>query len=384
MSKFSGIGLSIGIFEPLLRGRGYIGELREQINTYTHVIAALGGYLTATIDLAGSINELEEWLSLGLGRHVEVYNEAHQVIFEGFANAIQYNAGGVTITRGPLTEVANRVTVEYTPYDPNAKSRGAKTLTPAANDARSQALYGIWPAVVNGGEITPDEALQLRDTYLAEERYPRTSQTLDVMGVGQPKLTLTVTGYGAWSEHYTYANAAGTGTVNLSAKLIAILAASPNPIYSTDTSQITANTLQVPAATDTSSNEDGWAAIRELVALGDVNDTRYTFGWYAGRRAVYAPVPAAVEYLYRLSGKSGEIETMTGGRILPWNALPGRWLFCADLLVGRSQTGLAIRDDPRNMFIESLTYTAPAGLAFTGGPVATLAQKIARLGLGGR
>ena len=382
MSKFSDVGLSIGVFSPLLAGRQFIGELRDHITDYTHTLAALGGYISAQITIAGGVDALEEWISLGLGRHIEVYDDAHQVIFEGFVNSVQYGAGGLTLTRGPLTQLGNRVSVEYTPLDTGAKAKGSKTLTAVANDTRSQSLYGIWPQVVNGGEITPTQALQLRDTWLQENRYPQTSQTLDISGGGDTSLILGVLGYGAWAEHYDYSSATA-GAVNLSAKITAVLAAQVNAIFSTDYSRVTANTLQVPAATDANSTQDAWSVIRELVALGDANDTRYLFGWYAGRRAVYAPVPSTVEYQYRRTQRQGEVQTMTGGLIRPWNVLPGKWLFYADLLIGRSQNGLSIRDDPRNMFIESLTYSAPYNLSFTGGKVSTVEQRLARLGMKG-
>jgi hypothetical protein len=42
-----------------------------------------------------------------------------------------------------------------------------------------------------------------------------------------------------------------------------------------------------------------------------------------------------------------------------------------------------IRQDPRNIFVESLAYTAPYGLILNGGKISTLSQRLAQKGLGG-
>jgi hypothetical protein len=120
------------------------------------------------------------------------------------------------------------------------------------------------------------------------------------------------------------------------------------------------------------------------VALGDPSDfARYTFGVYDDRQAYYKKMPTAIEYVYRLSSGSQAIETTGGARVQPWNVRPAKWLEIPDFLIGRAAGGGNLRDDPRNVFIESVTYTAPFGLTINGGKVSTLKQKMAQLGLGG-
>jgi len=61
---------------------------------------------------------------------------------------------------------------------------------------------------------------------------------------------------------------------------------------------------------------------------------------------------------------------------------PGKWLLYPGFLVGRT-TPAALRQDTRVEFVERVTFTAPYGVSHSGSKVATLPQRLARLGLGG-
>jgi hypothetical protein len=72
-----------------------------------------------------------------------------------------------------------------------------------------------------------------------------------------------------------------------------------------------------------------------------------------------------------------QIRTPAGVHVAPWNVLPGRWLQFADLLPDAPAVTNPYQD-MRLMFIESVTYTAPRGLAMQGGRTDRLPQLLAR------
>jgi hypothetical protein len=158
------------------------------------------------------------------------------------------------------------------------------------------------------------------------------------------------------------------------------LTADPNSIISTDYTKITANTLSIPAW----ENDDpiALAYIMGLVNLGDTAYNRYTFGIYANRRAYYDVMPSTQEYIWRVND-GGEIYTQYGEIVRPWDVLPARWVHIPDFMIGRISDATQMRDDPRYMFIESVTYTAPYSLTLTGAKVSKMPQILGQLGLAG-
>src|SRR5690606_6281289 len=106
--------------------------------------------------------------------------------------------------------------------------------------------------------------------------YPATTKTISLGGSG---LSLTLQCKGAWYWLGAFvANFTTGGTVNLSARIIAVLALDPNALFSTDTSHIAANTYQVSGT----SNDDKTALryINGLLTFGDATFNRYTAGFY--------------------------------------------------------------------------------------------------------
>jgi hypothetical protein len=96
----------------------------------------------------------------------------------------------------------------------------------------------------------------------------------------------------------------------------------------------------------------------------------------------YSAVPTSLEYTYSLSDPAQEIAYLSGVTVRPWEVQPARWLQVSDLMVGRVPDG-DMKDDPRNIFLEQIHYTAPYGITLNGAKVGTLAQVVARLGLSG-
>jgi hypothetical protein len=381
MSTYQSRSLSISVFSPLVLGadQRFLFELTGY-DHYSHTIDAVGGWWEASFTIKDNRNRLEGWLADGLGRHIEVYNEAQNFVFEGFVNEIEANLGPLSITRGPLLDIANRARVIYSTVDTSTSppTVGVRAATAVANDTTSQGKYGIIEQVLSVGGSTQSEAEQIRDAYLAEHKDPETGQEINLSQGDDLSVTVKIPGYIHWL-FYTYSSTT-TGTQNLSAKMTAILGQDPNSIFSTNYDKITANTLQVKAYEQ--DNDVAWDLIKGLVAQGDASDNRYLFGVYENRQAVYEAVPTTVEYFQQLSDQERRITLASGARVLPWNVLPGKWLFISDLLIGRT-TETTLRFDPRMVFIESVTYSTPWGLRISGGKVDTLAQKLAKFGLAG-
>lgn len=386
-SHFQSAGLSINVYKPGIdtsvpsyvpRGT-LIGKFSREVERYQHTIAALGGYESASFTINDRLDRLEDWLDR-IGYHVEVYNPDLVLIWAGFINSIDLQIGPLAVTRGKLTEIGNRVSCVYSTVDTSTTppTMGIRSRTAVVDSPDSQARYGIIQKTLSVGGTTQATAEQIRDTWIAENREPETSQSFS-SGGGQTSVSVECAGYYRWLDLYTY-NSTGTGTINVSTAIQNVLAADPNALFSTDYSRITANTLQTQAQV----NEDdtAWGYIKYLVSQGDASDNRYLFGIYAGQRAVYEVQPTDTAYLQRITDNRQDIETPTGQVVKPWDVLPGRWLLYPDFLVGRLAPANK-RDDPRYEFIERVTFNAPWSLSHTGSKTSTLAQKLAKLGLGG-
>jgi len=370
-------GISIHARAPRLLGAGLLDIYTDRAISYTHTIDALGGYKSADFMLVGEQDELEDWFENGLLREIVVYDEAGAVVWEGFVNSVALMLGGRAVERGPVLDMANRVRMVYSTIDTTVTPpvTGMRVRGAYVNEADSQARYGILTEIFSTSGVSQSNADDLRDAFLAEMAWPETSESLSLTPT-QSSVTVHCVGYGELLKKAVY-NSTTTGSGTLTSKLTAAVSAEPNGWIVVDAANIAANALSVPLYDD--NDRRALDVIKGLVAMGDASSNRYLFGVYAGRQAYYQQAPSA--YAYEYSINENELRTYGGETIAPWNVLPGRWLYYPDFLVGYNAPSL--RRDPRSVFIESVTYTAPMGITITGGKVSKLSQKLARLGLGG-
>ena len=378
-------GISI-VSEVSLWGTGSDSwHLTQQVKKYSHIIEALGGYWSAQFTIRGGRNLMDDWLQDGLGRHIEVYDDSLTQIWEGFVNKISVNYGPLAATRGPLLDIANRVDLVYgtIAYDEDGNPIvGTRVNTGEMDDTDSQALWGIVPKVLSTGGAEDADAIVIRNTYLENNKLPRTSKQWRSDAGSETSVTVDCLGYVHWLN-WPY-NTTDTGTENASAKIVKVLGDSPNVAWlAFDTENVDHDgdqTLEVPAWED----EDNlaWSVIKNVTARGDATYARWLFGVYAGLEAFYEAAPTTIEYQQRLSQPRPRIERTGGDEVYPWNVLPGKWLMFPDFLIGQAAE-LSLRDDPRAMFIEQVKYTAPWELHLRGGAVDTLGALIAQLGLSG-
>lgn len=390
MSAFQDTGLLIKVHRPSidLGAPSYVGAgafvetLSEQVGAYSHVTSAVGGYDEASFTIADRLDRLEDWLDRGINRHVEIYNPALEKIWEGFANEIVLTVGPLTATRGPLMDVANRVSLVYSGINTatNPPTPGERTETAIANHAESQAQYAILEQVLSTGGMETVEANQVRDTYLAEHALPETSQHVALGTTAEPTVRVNCLGYYHRMNAWVYNQTVLSGTRTLSDKIGDILNADPNGMFASANADITANALLVVRYEN--NDRKAWNLIKSLVAHGDANDDRYILGVYSDFRVVYEQVPTGVGYFLSLSEDKQRVILWGDLEVRPWDVRAGRWLQFADFLAGTVQPA-NLRDDPRVMFIEQLTFTAPYSLQLEGGKVTTLRQKMEKMGLGG-
>jgi hypothetical protein len=388
-SFFAQNGISISAYTPTIAAGSYNprgllldSHLAQNANQWSHEIQAMGGWWSATLGLAATVDEAEDWFWGGLNRHVEVYNSSLARIWAGFVNQVTLNLGTLSAVRGPLMDVVNRGSVVYTPIlDPTTSPpiEGSESTTTIADDAASQAAYGILEGVISGGRLlddgTTDDAVTLRDTYIEENKDPQTSEDLDLSSGREVTVQLDLLGYVHRFQKYVYQDVT-TATIQVDAKIPLVIAADPNGLFSTDYSQIATNATLTSRFED--DNRIAWDVLSQEVALGDAASNRYTLGVYGGQQVVYAPVPTTAAYQHRVKSLSTQIETYGSGvEVKPWDVLPARWVFLTDFLTGLGQPA-ALREDPRYVFIESVQFTAPSTLQIQGQKVSRLPQMLAR------
>ena len=125
------------------------------------------GFDTAEISFAANLQDVDEWLLRGLNRHIVIVSPELLVVWEGFVNEMEVTIGGLTISRGPLMDVSNRVSVVYSRIfeDAAPAPSGGKWQTIIVEDSASQSKWGVFEEVYSIGEATLDSAV---DTSLGD------------------------------------------------------------------------------------------------------------------------------------------------------------------------------------------------------------------------
>ena len=397
-SGFSAKGLSILVRNPLVQNEDVVGNFSDAVSGYSHVISANGGYISASFTIAGNNDFVENWLQYGLGRHVVVYGPSLQIIWEGYVNEVSGNLGSASFSRGPLSNIGNRVSVMYTPifdrcpelgdplYDADCVETGepitgSTTETPIEESTDSQDRYGIWEKVLNIGDAYTEDAEYIRDLYLEENSIPEWNPSLSLSGnEGDVSVQVNCRGYIDWLS-YVYNDESDSVSVLCSELIKTILGYDPNGIISTSYEMIEEN-LAIHDS-QTVENKTAKTLIDDILTIGGANNDRWTFGIYANRRPIYAPIPTDLEYIYYKTGKIQEVETLSGNAVDPWDVVPCKWVAIPAILTGFSYKIEDLRNDPRAFFAEEVSFTAPDQVTISGAKIRKLSQYMAKLGLGG-
>jgi hypothetical protein len=378
--------LPISAYAPLAQtGLLISDDVGTRVASPRFTKSVFGGADEAVLSINMRQPEVESWIQDGVGRHIEIYNAALEIIWEGFVNIVEANIGGLTKKVGPYLNIAKKIRVVYSPVDTTVTppAVGNRTPTDWAEDADSQALYGEKHLVksISGASVATAE--QIRDLALNELKDPGGDETDNLAASAQPSVTLLCLGYIHYLKTYT-CNLTTTGDQNVSAKIEAVLGADPNTILSTSYALVETNATQIGAYDN--NDRTAWDIMRGLVAMGEESpaDTfnRWLFRFDPGRIPVYSATPAAAEYQRNLSSPEQTLEHFGGGRVMPWDAVPGKWVVYTDLLVGASEPS-DICTDSRYLFVERTTFRAPWTLTLRGSKTSTLNLLMAQKGLGG-
>lgn len=372
--------------DPLATSRAMSDNLISRMDSYSHTINVNGGYTSMNITFSATEHELQTWYEQGLGRRVVTRAPEGNVIWEGFINEISVRIGGLSMSIGPVMDMANQVYVTYTAqrYTAWGISWGGESVTTAAgNDTDSQARFGIMTEYVSGGEGSETEMLTLRDAHLADRAQPFVSQAqVQTPGGSAPSVSMTCVGYHELFEKYVY-NDATISSVSASTKIQDVISGDPSSRFSSDYIGIQTNSLSIPSQEE--DNKTAKDVLQEIVSYGDSSDNRYTLGVYNDTKVQYKSIDTSITYSYSVTDPASRIvDVRTNAVVHPWSVRPGKWLVVSGLTTSGLATGgiSAMRKSPTAMFIESVTFTAPYSLSISSGPTATFAQKISRLGVG--
>lgn len=362
-------------------GTIYDDQIAAKVESYSHELGADVGFVSCDFTMNDTITKLDEWFSRGLGRDISVFNEVGGLVWNGFVNEISVTVGGFTVTRGPLLGISNRVKVKYQKktWNTNPPVGGGQGETDWEDNLESQESYGVLEAVLSGGEASDTQMDQARAVYLSQFAWPDATQELSTGASAMPSISIRCQGYHSLLGKQIYNND-DTTEVDADAKIRAILAANANALFPNPTNILSNDTI-VAQLEDGDSPAD--SLISGIVSVGDSLNRRWLFGVREVRRPYYEPVEETIFYQHRLSDPTQRVETYLGGVwVYPWNVRSGKYLLVSDFLVGTEFTE-SLMQDPRLVFLETVSYSAPWTLSLTGGRVSTALQYLNKLGLGG-
>lgn len=380
-SIFNQNRLSFLVTDGPWRGSNRFVDHSQDVTSYDHSHAAMGGFWTANLTMRLPLAELEDWLENGVGRQVQVKGRGTKIAWEGLVNRVTMNVGGYNMNVGPYLDIANKVKLAYSIFLQlgGGNATGIRVATDYTSDALSVARYGILAKVFSVGGVDTSAVANLQALLLERYSQPPRSEDLNLpgdTGLTYFDLKLECVGYAHLFQKYSY-NSATTGTQNLSAKLTAIVAAEPNGLFS---SSVTTNTIQVPAYEN--DDAEAWGLIKSMIAMGDVSLNRYSFGVYENRRAVYKPVSNSVVYIRPLREGAAVIQDAQGGLLQPWEVRPGGYVLVTDLLPGKP-TAATLNDDRRAIYADTVQYRMPDSLVINGAHSFKVEQRLAQLGISG-
>ena len=386
-SGHQSLGLSVLAFKPeigsyTVRGELFDDQIAAKMDALSFEKHADGGWWSAQITLNARLTDAEMWFDEGLNLTIEIYNPALVRIFRGFVNQVDLSAGALSATRGPVLDVANRISMTYTPLLDATISPpiyGAETTTTIADDTDSQGEYGIIESVFSAepGKCLQTRAEQQRDTFLEELKTAKTSEDAGFSAQNVTQIVLNVLGFQHRLGTYIHQNTTAA-TVAINTKIEQALASDPNVLFSTDYSNIDTNAFLVNQYEDDNRVADD--VIRDLVEIGGAtSDERWIFGIYDEEKAHYNAIPTTALYQHRIADKFRRIEKFgTGELVRPWDVKPGEFLFFPDFLIGRAQPTTDLRNDPRYLFIESVTFSTPYDVQINGVQLSTIPQLLAK------
>jgi len=167
-----------------------------KVKRHSHHV--MGGPKAATIEASGKAEAIFELVNR-LRSPIEITNNAGDLVWWGLITAVEIHTP--VITYGvDLETMFNNVAVAYT-------DQGIRFTTQWSSDADSIADYGTKELLLSRSEATEADALQFRDVYLANAKYP--IPVLKFSGGDAGTATVTCKGWYSTLEWQYYANLTG-------------------------------------------------------------------------------------------------------------------------------------------------------------------------------
>lgn len=362
-------------------------DITSRVNSYQHENIANGGNWTCSVNMLVPLDEVDEWYQNGLNRTLKTYDQAGIVRWAGKINKVTVSIAGLTFSRGELMNIGNRVSTVFTPIDYSVSPAvaGSTTVTAITENTISQDVYGILEKVINAGTCPLVDAQRAQALYLQDMSYPDNSGDLNISPESGSDATITLDCvglcyYGLKSFIFTDTTA---GAIILSDKVKDIINQElwTNMVLMGVETGIIDNAYAV--AQQEMKNRYAFDIMTAIVNLGDASDNRWIFG---ARDYIfyYNPIPTTILYEYSTVDERQRIFLLPSRvEIFPWEIMAGFWLQNTDFLAGSSPKP-NVYEEPRNIFIESVQYTAPYTISINGERQKKSNQLIAKLtGSGG-
>ena len=351
---------TLNLYQKPKLGNGFIG--RFTAFNYSHRILAMGGFDTASCQLALDRKAAETALEQWVGNRVAIYVQSAVVpIWEGLISRVTIQAGSAQFTAS-LDEMFNKVRVTFSQRNATPNTQ---TTTPVEN-ATSQAIYGVKEGNIDGlgnNSVSVDvtQKTTLANRMLATRAYPKVSTAIG----GSSQALVGVEMVGLYQTLMWEIWEAGVSSVvtPLSAYDLLFKTAGVNRFANlntffdnTDFSQVTNN-----LAFNTPINFGGsyWDNIRGIAESGD-GTNRYITGITptdpntGTRRLYYQVANTTVEYTLATRFDVGRVRTLYGAPVPAWEVRPDRGVRVMDVLTGWALQG----DDPRQFYLEAVNYDA--------------------------
>ena len=341
---------TVHIFEPILSGTVPALTLgNRELGTYRRQSLAIGGDNAASFSMARDKAYLEYCFENLLMGHVEEYIGG-QVSFTGYIHALRLSYNGITLIRS-LDSVYNSIRVKY-----KTSSGGSETITGAATDTASQAVYGARGYLASPGVyLNSTTADQYRDNLLAQFKQPRTTPERVTLTGGSPAtLRVDIRGY-IHTEALRWRDNTSTSTGNAHDEISAEISGS------TLVSEGTVDTNTAQVVQERTYDYSRWARMKDIAALGDASGNRWQVGCYQSRNVDYTQTSDTdISYYLRTQGKRvGVISGGNGGDVTGALIQPGKVAFIEDIL-GVRPVASPLMDDPRAIYIEAVDVSRDA------------------------
>lgn len=349
---------TVNVYQRPVEGDSFIGHY--EVFNYRHKISAVGGFDTASFDIAIDPHDIDFWFDrLGCSIFVYVDNPVNP-IWEGFINRVNVAAGVLTYTSS-LDELCNRASVVYTVLPAVATF---PQNTTAVNNTDSQAIYGIKEGALDGYLIEGTDFSKLTNLQamvINNQSYPQKSTVLNPQGQDGGLLHVECLGWYQTLQWVKYMETSASPD-DVSVILTDIVAAYPNTDFFnvTDASLITSNAAfaQSPRSR---TNQTYWEMIQSLQEAGDGSSQ-----WVAGitpyseqlgyRRFYYRRVDTTTRQ-YAIRSTDARIRNLYGQLVDPWTVRPDGTAKVLDYAVAWNKL---LGDNPTEFYVDTVDYDANA------------------------